>query len=214
MSVRNRAWLSVCLIAFVLIVDQWSKVWIKLNMELYDHIRITDWFYIYFTENNGMAFGIEFFDKFFLTLFRILAVGAMSWYLHRLIKNPQLRTGYMISMALIIAGAFGNIIDSVFYGVLFDHSMGQLAEFLPITGGYGSLFHGKVVDLLYFPLIDTVLPEWIPWMGGEHFVFFRPVFNVADTAISTGIILLMLFYRHDLSDLNELRLFKKKEKTA
>jgi len=214
MSVRNRAWLSVCLIAFVLIVDQWSKVWIKLNMELYDHIRITDWFYIYFTENNGMAFGIEFFDKFFLTLFRILAVGAMSWYLHRLIKNPQLRTGYMISMALIIAGAFGNIIDSVFYGVLFDHSMGQLAEFLPITGGYGSLFHGKVVDLLYFPLIDTVLPEWIPWMGGEHFVFFRPVFNVADTAISTGIILLMLFSRHDLSDLNELRLFKKKEKTA
>lgn len=214
MSVRNRAWLSVCLIVFVLIVDQWSKVWIKLNMELYDHIRITDWFYIYFTENNGMAFGIEFFDKFFLTLFRILAVGAMSWYLHRLIKNPQLRTGYMISMALIIAGAFGNIIDSVFYGVLFDHSMGQLAEFLPITGGYGSLFHGKVVDLLYFPLIDTVLPEWIPWMGGEHFVFFRPVFNVADTAISTGIILLMLFYRHDLSDLNELRLFKKKEKNA
>ncbi|MGL5786554.1 MAG: lipoprotein signal peptidase [Bacteroidales bacterium] len=189
---------ALLIIFLTLLIDQVSKIWIKTHFELGEHIEVTKWFYIYFVENNGMAFGIEVISKLFLTLFRIVAVGFGCVYLYRIIRNNRLPMGYIGCIALILAGAFGNIIDSVFYGVLFGHSYGQVAEFLPAGGGYASLFHGKVVDMLYFPLVDTILPEWLPFWGGEHFVFFRPVFNIADSAITVGVALLLIFYRNIL----------------
>jgi signal peptidase II len=155
------------------------------------------WFIIHFVENNGMAFGFEFageYGKMFLSIFRIIAVGIMIWYLFR-IARKEAPLGFIISLSLIIAGAFGNIIDSVFYGLLFDHSYGQIASILPPNGGYAGFLHGKVVDMLYFPLINTRYPEWFPFWGGEDFIFFRPVFNIADSSITTGIFLVLIFYR-------------------
>ena len=146
-----------------------------------------------------MAFGMEIFGKLFLTLFRIVAVGAIGWYLTRIIKQG-LKTGYIVCVSLILTGALGNIIDSVFYGVLFNESThSQIASFLPEGGGYAPLFYGKVVDMFYFPLIETVFPDWVPIWGGQEFVFFRPIFNLADSAICVGVFLLLIFYRHTLS---------------
>lgn len=210
MSARSKSWLSLGIILTILIVDQILKIWIKTNMYLGEGTRISDWFYIYFTENNGMAFGIELFDKLFLTLFRLIASGFLLWYLLRACKNNETRTGYCVSIALIIAGAIGNVLDCMFYGLIFDHSYGQLATLFPEAGGYAPFFYGKVVDMFYFPLIDTYLPEWVPIMGGDHFIFFRPVFNIADSAITSGILLLLLFYRKDLSEALES---KSKSKT-
>ncbi|MGL5318021.1 MAG: lipoprotein signal peptidase [Bacteroidales bacterium] len=186
---------ALLIIFLTLFIDQASKIWIKTHFALGEHIEVTKWFYIYFIENNGMAFGIEVISKLFLTLFRIIAVAFGCVYLYRIIRNKLLPMGYISCIALIIAGAFGNIIDSVFYGLFFSHSYGQVADFMPATGGYASLFHGKVVDMLYFPLVDTILPEWLPFVGGDHFVFFRPVFNIADSAITVGVALLLIFYR-------------------
>lgn len=178
----------------VVIIDQLIKVWVKLNMYWHESIRITDWFHIYFTENNGMAFGMEFIGKLFLTSFRIVAVILIGWYLNKIIKEGM-KTGYIVCFSLIFAGALGNIIDSVFYGVLFSESTySQIATFLPEGGGYASLMYGRVVDMFYFPIIDTIWPEWMPWVGGDRFVFFSPIFNFADAAISCGMIALLLFY--------------------
>jgi len=196
----SRGWKFSILIFLILVADQAVKIWIKTHMTLHDSIRVSDWFYIYFTENNGMAFGIELFDKLFLTLFRIAAVAGLFWYLYRISAKQSTRFGYCVCVSLIIAGALGNILDSLFYGIIFNDSVGQLATFFPDGGGYGSLFYGKVVDMLYFPLIDTYLPNWLPFYGGEHFVFFRPIFNLADSAISIGIFIVILFYRRDLSE--------------
>lgn len=189
------------IVVLILIADQWLKIWVKTNMALHDNIRIFDWFYIFFTENNGMAFGIELFDKLFLTLFRILAVCFLCWYVYRILPKKETKTTYLAAIALIIAGAMGNILDCLFYGIVFDHSYGQLASWLPDAGGYAPLFYGKVVDMFYFPIIDTTWPSWVPFFGGDSFVFFRPVFNVADSSISVGIVLIMLFFRKDLSEL-------------
>ena len=189
------------IVVLILIADQWLKIWVKTNMALHDNIRIFDWFYIFFTENNGMAFGIELFDKIFLTLFRILAVGFLCWYVYRILPKKETKTTYLAALALIIAGAMGNILDCLFYGIVFDHSYGQVASWLPDAGGYAPLFYGKVVDMFYFPLIDTTWPSWVPFFGGDSFVFFRPVFNVADSSISVGILWIMLFFRKDLSEL-------------
>lgn len=178
----------------VVIIDQLIKVWVKLSMYWHESIRITDWFHIYFTENNGMAFGMEFIGKLFLTSFRIVAVILIGWYLNKIIKEGM-KTGYIVCFSLIFAGALGNIIDSVFYGVLFSESTySQIATFLPEGGGYASLMYGRVVDMFYFPIIDTIWPEWMPWVGGDRFVFFSPIFNFADAAISCGMIALLLFY--------------------
>ena len=178
----------------VVIIDQLIKVWVKLSMYWHESIRITDWFHIYFTENNGMAFGMEFIGKLFLTSFRIVAVILIGWYLNKIIKEGM-KTGYIVCLSLIFAGALGNIIDSVFYGVLFSESTySQIATFLPEGGGYASLMYGRVVDMFYFPIIDTIWPEWMPWVGGDRFVFFSPIFNFADAAISCGMIALLLFY--------------------
>ncbi len=186
--------IALLVIFSALIIDQVIKVLIKTHMYLHESIRVTNWFYIYFTENNGMAFGMEIFGKLFLTTFRIIAVAVIGWYLVKIVKQG-LKTGYIVCISLILTGALGNIIDSVFYGVLFNESShSQIASFLPDNGGYASLLYGKVVDMFYFPIIDTTWPQWMPFVGGEHFIFFSPIFNFADASISCGIIALLLFY--------------------
>lgn len=153
-----------------------------------------NWFIIHFTENNGIAFGLELpFEKgkLLLTLFRIFAVIAIGWYLLVIIKRKENKL-FIVSLSFIFAGALGNIIDSVFYGLLFNDSAYQIATFLPDGGGYGSLLHGKVVDMLYFPILHGYFPSWIPFWGSEEFLFFRPVFNIADSAITVGVILLLI----------------------
>ena len=168
-------------------------------MVLGQEFQVFDWFIIHFTENNGMAFGIEFgglTGKILLTLFRIIVVGLAIYYLRKMIST-SFRTGALISVGLIMGGAIGNIIDSVFYGVIFNDSYNNIACFLPESGGYAPFLQGKVVDMFYFPLINTHFPNWLPFFGGEHFIFFRPVFNIADAGISIGIILILLFYQAD-----------------
>ena len=187
------------LILVVLLIDQISKFWIKLNMTLGQEYPIFgDWFIIHFTENNGMAFGMEFggeLGKLALSLFRILALGGIGYGIHYMVKHKYNR-GFILNVALIFAGALGNILDSAFYGVIFSESTWfDKAVLLPAEGGYSSLLHGKVVDMLYFPLISGTFPSWVPFWGGEEFLFFRPVFNIADTAITIGVILILLFQK-------------------
>ena len=188
--------------AFILILlDQILKVWIKTHFVLGEEFKIFDWFIIHFTENNGMAFGMEFgghTGKTLLTLFRIIVVSIGIKYVIDLTKN-KLPNGALIAIGLIIGGAIGNIIDSSFYGVLFNESYNNVAQFLPNTGGYSSFLHGKVVDMFYFPLINSHYPEWLPFFGGDHFIFFRPVFNIADAGISVGIFMILLFYRKEFN---------------
>ncbi|MDR3118832.1 MAG: lipoprotein signal peptidase [Mediterranea sp.] len=186
--------ISLGIIFFVLVIDQIIKIIVKTNMFWHESIRITDWFYIYFTENPGMAFGIEIFGKIFLTIFRIIAVGLIGWYIHRIVKRG-LKTGYIVCISLILAGALGNIIDSIFYGAIFNESTySQVATFMPEGGGYSTWLYGKVVDMFYFPIIETNWPAWMPFVGGDHFVFFSPIFNFADAAISCGFMALLIFY--------------------
>lgn len=193
----------------LLTLDQILKIWIKTHLQLHQSIEITPWFYLYFTENPGMAFGIEVIGKLFLSIFRIVAVAFIGYYLYWLVKKNY-SAGFIVCIAMIFAGAVGNIIDSVFYGVIFNHSFGQIATLFPPEGGYASLLHGKVVDMFYFPLIDTILPNWVPIWGGKEFVFFRPIFNLADSSICVGVFLMLIFYRNMLSSsLSKLKLFKK-----
>jgi len=187
MSITKKSFLLIFLILFV---DQAIKIYIKLHFALGDHVNVLNWFQIYFIENNGMAFGMELIGKLFLTLFRIIAVVALGYYIHILIKK-QFRSGYILTISLVLAGAAGNIIDSVFYGLFFNESNGQIATFLPESGGYASLFHGKVVDMLYFPIIRN---------GVGETVFFSPVFNIADSAISVAVVIILIFYRKELND--------------
>ncbi|HML70483.1 MAG: lipoprotein signal peptidase [Parabacteroides sp.] len=195
----SKGWGAVLIILILLTADQALKIWIKTHMQLHESIEITKWFYLYFTENPGMAFGIEVIGKLFLSVFRIIAVGFIGYYLYGLVKkNYSFR--FIACIALIWAGAMGNIIDSIFYGVVFDHSYGQVATFMPAGGGYETWLHGKVVDMFYFPIVQTVMPEWVPVWGGEEFVFFRPIFNLADSAICVGVFVLLIFYRHTLSE--------------
>ncbi|WP_262245876.1 lipoprotein signal peptidase [Parapedobacter soli] len=187
------------LIGSVLLVDQLSKFWIKLNMTLGQEYKILgDWFIIHFTENNGMAFGLEFggeAGKLALSLFRIAAVVGIAYGLHHMVKKKYHR-GFILNVALIFAGAMGNIIDSTFYGLIFSESTWfEKAVLFPPGGGYSSLFHGKVVDMLYFPIIQGNFPSWFPIWGGEDFLFFRPVFNIADSAITIGVALILIYQK-------------------
>lgn len=186
-------------IFLILLADQVLKFWIKLNMSLGQEFHILgDWFIIHFTENNGMAFGMEFggeAGKLALTLFRIVAVCAIGYGVIHLVKHKYHR-GLILNVALIFAGAMGNIIDSTFYGMIFSESTYfQPARLFPIEGGYSSLFHGKVVDMFYFPIIEGTIPQWSPIWSGENFIFFRPVFNIADAAISIGVIAILIFQK-------------------
>jgi len=185
----------------VLILDQASKIWVKTNMYYGEQISIfgASWGFIHFVENNGMAFGISLggkFGKLVLSIFRIGAVGFLIYFIRKMITEKQ-NLGVLICFALILAGAIGNIIDSAFYGIIFSDSPyhGGIATMFPEGGGYASFLYGKVVDMLYFPLIDTHWPDWIPFFGGDRFQFFKPVFNVADSSISVGIVSLLLFQR-------------------
>lgn len=191
---------SLLLIAAILIVDQLSKLYIKTHFVLGEPVEVFSWFKILFIENSGAAWGAKLSDflpisdrsgKLILTVFRLFAVAGIGYWLLDVIRKNSSKT-LIIAVALIFAGALGNIIDSVFYGVLFDHSNNQVATLFS-DDPYGGIFHGKVVDMLYFPMIDTIWPEWIPFVGGENFRFFEPVFNVADTAISTGVGILLVF---------------------
>ncbi|MGE5943751.1 MAG: lipoprotein signal peptidase [Flavobacteriales bacterium] len=195
---------SIILIIIVLLIDQISKIYVKTHFQLQDSIEVFSWFKIFFIENEGMAWGTRISDfvpfvtdrsaKTALTLFRIVAIFGIGYWLYDATKKHS--SSILIwAIALIFAGALGNIIDSVFYGVLFNDSYMQVATFLPEGGGYDILLHGKVVDMLYFPLYKGYLPEWVPFYGGEFFTFFEPVFNVADMAISTGFIMLIVFNR-------------------
>lgn len=193
---------SIILIIVVLLIDQISKIYIKTHFKLQDSVEVFGWFKIFFIENDGMAWGTKISDftsfisdraaKVILTLFRVIAIFGIGYWLYNTIKNKNPKV-LIIAITLIFTGALGNIIDSVFYGILFDSSRNQVAAFLPEAGGYDSLLHGKVVDMLYLPLYNDYLPEWIPFYGGEFFTFFEPIFNVADVAISTGFIMLIVF---------------------
>ena len=183
----------------VLFIDQLFKIWIKTHMYLGEEIRVLgNWFIIHFTENNGMAFGLEFgaeWGKLFLSVFRILAIGAITWYLVKIFRNKA-QKGVVVCVSLILAGAIGNIIDSAFYGLIFNESYNQVATLMPEEGGYAPFLFGKVVDMLYFPVVEGFLPGWIPFWGGDYFIFFRPVFNIADSSITIGVMALILFYRN------------------
>lgn len=186
---------SVLIIILVLMVDQISKIYIKTHFSLGDGVKVFDWFQILFVENEGMAWGAQIpgqYGKLFLTIFRLIAIVGIGYWLWDSVRKNSSRV-LIVAIALIFAGAFGNIIDSVFYGLLFNDSHHQVASFLPPSGGYGTVFHGKVVDMLYFPLWKGYLPEWMPIWGGKYFTFFDPVFNIADMAISTGVGLLIAF---------------------
>lgn len=186
---------ATLLIILILIVDQVSKFYIKTHFALGDEIKIFDWFRILFVENEGMAWGAKIpgeYGKLLLTSFRLVAIVGIAYWLWDAVRKNSSRI-LIVAISMIFAGAFGNIIDSVFYGEIFNHSYNQVATFLPEEGGYGTLLHGKVVDMLYFPLWSGYLPEWIPFWGGQYFTFFEPVFNIADSAITTGVFLLLIF---------------------
>ncbi len=195
--VRFRSWIAVLVAVSAIVIDQVIKVAVKLNMYLHESFSVCgDWFYIYFTENKGMAFGMELGGKLFLTCFRLVAVSLLGYYLYRIIRNTKFPVGYIVSIALVFAGAMGNIIDSLFYGEIFTHSMGRVASLVPFGEGYGDFLYGAVVDMFYFPLFSFDWPEWMPFVGGEHFIFFSPIFNFADACISCSIVSILLFYRN------------------
>lgn len=186
------------IIFLILLADQILKFWIKMNMTLGEEFRVFDWFIIHFTENEGMAFGLTFggeFGKLALSLFRLAAIIAIGWYLMDLVKK-NMPFGLIFSITLIFAGAVGNLIDSAFYGLIFSHSSYHtVATLFPEGGGYSSFLHGKVVDMFYFPVIRGYYPVWVPFWGGNEFIFFRPVFNIADSSITIGVLMLILFQR-------------------
>lgn len=198
---KNRKGLmALVIVAFVLIIDQCIKFWVKTHFYIGEDLEIFSWFHLLFVQNNGMAFGLEIGGKLFLTLFRIVAVALLAWYIVRITRRPDIPTGYVVCLALITAGAAGNIFDSLFYGLIFnDPSYPFVAEFMPPGGGYAPLLYGKVVDMFFFPLFSFTWPEWLPWLGGQNFLFFQPVFNFADAAISVGVIALLIFYSRYLS---------------
>jgi signal peptidase II len=191
---------SVLLIVLILIIDQWSKIYIKTHFVLGESVDVFNWFKILFIENEGAAWGAKLSDilpisdsigKLVLTVFRLFAIFGIGYWLYDVIKKESSKT-LIVAVSLIFAGALGNILDSVFYGIIFNDSYNEVASLFS-DEPYGKLFYGKVVDMLYFPMVDTTWPDWMPFFGGSNFRFFEPVFNIADTAISTGVGILLVF---------------------
>lgn len=194
-----KAWMAVAIVVAILLIDQIIKIEVKTNMTLGEAKRVTDWFYIEFIENNGMAYGMKFINKLVLSLFRLFAIGFIGYYLAKIIKKNVAPLGYVVLIAMVLAGAAGNLIDCLFYGLVFDASTPfTVSQFVPFGEGYSTFLHGKVVDMFYFPIIQTTWPEWVPYFGGSEYVFFSPVFNFADACISVGVVALLLFYRKQL----------------
>lgn len=194
--------IAVCLTLAILIIDQIIKIEVKTSMALHESIRITDWFYILFIENNGMAWGMSIMPKVVLSLFRFVAIFVIGWYIVKRILAGA-RTLYIILLSMVLAGAAGNLIDCLFYGLIFSGASPNYASyFVPFGTGYASLLEGKVVDMFYFPLIVTTYPDWFPVWGGQPFIFFSPIFNFADASISVSVVALLLFCRKELQTIS------------
>ena len=195
--------LAVILIIAILLIDQFIKIWVKTHMELHESIRVTNWFYIAFIENNGMAYGMQIGSKLLLSLFRVVAIGALGYYIWLQSKKTNVRWWYIVCLSMILAGAAGNLIDCMFYGLCFDAStVGHVSQYVGLGNGYESFLMGRVVDMFYFPLIVTTYPDWFPVCGGEDFIFFSPVFNFADSSISVGVVALLLFFRKEIGQIS------------
>lgn len=192
MESRKRSWIVLSLLTLAIVADQVIKIAVKTSMQLGEGIMVFgEWFQIRFIENNGMAFGMELFGKLFLTSFRMVAVCFLIYYLVTLLRSAQKPFGYVICIAMVLAGALGNLVDCLFYGEIFSSSLGQVATFVPWGEGYASFMQGRVVDMFYFPLFTW--PDWLPLVGGD--IFFAPVFNFADACISCSVFALLIFYR-------------------
>ena len=204
----RKAKIALLTIIAILFIDQALKIWIKTNMMIGQEYRILgNWFIIHFTENPGMAFGMEFWGdhgKLFLSLFRLVAIVAISIFMSKLIK-AKVSNALIVCVSFILAGAAGNLIDSAFYGIVFNESYGQIAQFLPEEGGYASFLHGKVVDMFYFPIIRGQYPSWFPFgKANDVFIFFRPVFNVADSAITIGVAWMLMFQKRFFAQIDQI----------
>ena len=210
------AWIIVIAI---LAIDQIIKIEVKTSMCLGESIRLTDWFYINFIENKGMAYGMSFMPKMLLSILRLVAITVIGWYINLVVREKG-RTLYIALLSMIVAGADGNVIDCMFYGLIFNASSPfYVSYFVPFGTGYADFLMGKVVDMFYFPLIVTTWPQWVPYFGGEEFIFFSPVFNFADACISVGVVLMLLFCRKDMEGIGDtlrrgLRLKETSKETA
>ena len=197
---KRRYWIVLSLLTFAIVADQVIKIAVKTSMQLGEGIMVFgEWFQIRFIENNGMAFGMELFGKLFLTSFRMVAVGFLIYYLASLLRTTKKPFGYVVCIAMVLAGALGNLIDCLFYGEIFSSSYGQVANFVPWGEGYASFMEGRVVDMFYFPLFTW--PDWLPLIGGD--IFFAPVFNFADACISCSVVALLIFYREIIFKVEE-----------
>ena len=202
LNINSQAWMAIGITVAILLIDQILKIWVKTHMTLHEMLTITSWFKICFVENNGMAYGMEFGSKLLLSLFRIILVGFIGVFLFRQFGKNRFKKGFLICVTMIFAGALGNFIDGMFYGLIFNASSAHYVSYLvPFGEGYAPFLMGKVVDMFYFPLIVTTYPDWVPVWGGQPFVFFSPVFNFADSCISVGVVLLLLFYRKEVGKL-------------
>ena len=201
-NIITKGRLAVILVILILLIDQAIKIWVKTSMCLHESIHITDWFYISFIENMGMAFGMQLGSKILLSLFRVVAISILGYYIWLQVKKNA-RTGYIVCLSMVLAGAAGNLIDCMFYGLCFANSSEfYVSYFVPFGTGYAPFLMGKVVDMFYFPLVEWDWAQWIPFVGGEHFVFFSPVFNFADASISVSVVLLLLFFRKEISEIS------------
>ena len=191
--------MAVAVVTVILVIDQIIKIWVKTNMTLHEQIEVFSWFKIVFIENNGMAYGMEIGSKLVLSLFRVVAVAILGCYIAKQVRKKA-RWGYLVCLSMVMAGAAGNIFDSMFYGLIFNASSEfYTSYFVPFGTGYAPFLMGKVVDMFYFPLFEMDWPLWMPFVGGEHFIFFSPVFNFADACISVSVVWLLLFYRREIS---------------
>lgn len=194
MNNKSKSILAIAVILVTIILDQLIKIIIKTSFHYGESVRITDWFYLTFIENNGMAFGMQVMPKAVQTIMRLVFSGFILWYIMKLVK-AKYKNGYITCISLIFAGAIGNVIDSIFYGAIFiESTYSSVATFVSAGEGYADWLYGRVVDMFYFPLFEFDWPSWIPFVGGNHFIFFSPVFNLADAAISCGTIALLIFY--------------------